>query len=65
MAGRGLTIHPEEVGRHQHLETQVDGDVHVRHVFLVLVHVPVLHVLGDILQDSTTVRQNIVSSRTR
>lgn len=54
----GLLIQAQVIGCGQQLETQLDGNVHVGHVFAVLVAVPVVKVLDNFVEDrSAVVRQ--------
>ena len=51
-----LTVKSEIIRRHQELEAQLDGDLHLGHVLLVTVLVPVVEVLGYFLEHHTAGR---------
>ncbi len=55
LAGVGLGIDVEVLGRVQQLQAQLDGDVHVGHVLLVPVTVPVVEVLDYLFEHGSTV----------
>jgi hypothetical protein len=48
--GCNLTIKLKEISGHQDLETELDGNIHIRNILLLTVLVPVVEVFDNLLQ---------------